>query len=453
MMKRVISILLAAVFALTLSMTAFAENSESDETYTVYFYIPDGRTLSAQYEDVTSPAFFKDQAPYVYWFCYDRESHSEWPGVLMQKTDDDCVYQAEVPADAGFLIFNDNGYDAENHQYRADPFRTRDIYIQKEDMEEYYNHYPDVPISYDSVDGMIYVVTDVYLSETLGNSFYFGDWYYYYGDGCCGLEDIDETGEKKENACLNPDHDHSGEKDLTVYFYIPDGCEVTPHGFSPGEEITQTPEYFSENAPYIYWVNPWSDSPDYPGVLMEKTENSCVYQAEIPAETSYVIFSNNSDSISAPGHFQAMTYIKPSALYGANYRRYPDVPLSYENADGMIYVVTEIYNNAFDGHFEFAGDWYYYYGDGCCGVTDITSSGERKEACCLNPAHTHDAFIPGDADRDKTLSVMDATCIQKYKASLIGEDRIDLNAADVDSDGIVTVLDATRIQKQLAGLG
>ncbi|MBQ3416379.1 MAG: dockerin type I repeat-containing protein [Ruminococcus sp.] len=271
MLKRIVSILLAAVLVLTLSMTAFAENSESDETYTVYFYIPDGRTLSAQYEDVTSPAFFKDQAPYVYWFCYDRESHSEWPGVLMQKTDDDCVYQAEVPADAGFLIFNDNGYDAENHQYRADSFRTRDIYIQKEDMEEYYNHYPDVPISYDSVDGMIYVVTDVYLSETLGNSFYFGDWYYYYGDGCYG-------------------------------------------------------------------------------------------------------------------------------------------------------------------------------------VTDIAATGERKEACCLNPAHTHDVFILGDADRDTTVSVMDATCIQKYKASLIGEDRIDLNAADVDTDGVVTVLDATKIQKQLAGL-
>ena len=240
---------------------------------------------------------------------------------------------------------------------------------------------------------------------------------------------------------------------FTVYFYIPDGCEVTPHDFSSGEEITQMPEYFSENAPYIYWILPWSDSPDYPGVLMEKTENSCVYQAEIPAETSYVVFSNNSDSISAPGHFQAMTYIKPSALYGANYRRYPDVPLSYENADGMIYVVTEIYNNAFDDHLEFAGDWYYYYGDGCYGVTDITETGGQKENVCLNPAHTHDAFILGDADRDKTLSVMDATCIQKYKASLIGEDRIDLFAADVDTDEVVTVLDATKIQKQLAGLG
>lgn len=56
----------------------------------------------------------------------------------------------------------------------------------------------------------------------------------------------------------------------------------------------------------------------------------------------------------------------------------------------------------------------------------------------------------GDADRDGVISVMDATCIQKYKANLITEDKIDLSVSDVDNDGSVSVLDATRIQKYKA---
>lgn len=59
-------------------------------------------------------------------------------------------------------------------------------------------------------------------------------------------------------------------------------------------------------------------------------------------------------------------------------------------------------------------------------------------------------YILGDADKDGVVSVMDATAIQKYKASLITEDKIDLKAADADGDSIVTVLDATRIQKYKA---
>ncbi len=53
----------------------------------------------------------------------------------------------------------------------------------------------------------------------------------------------------------------------------------------------------------------------------------------------------------------------------------------------------------------------------------------------------------GDADMDGYVTVMDATCIQKYKANLIDAERIDLSVSDVDGDDYVTVMDATRIQK------
>ena len=62
------------------------------------------------------------------------------------------------------------------------------------------------------------------------------------------------------------------------------------------------------------------------------------------------------------------------------------------------------------------------------------------------------APILGDADRDGVVTVIDATTIQKYKASLIDEERIDLSASDVDGDGVVSVMDATRIQKYKASI-
>ena len=61
-------------------------------------------------------------------------------------------------------------------------------------------------------------------------------------------------------------------------------------------------------------------------------------------------------------------------------------------------------------------------------------------------------FVPGDANRDGVLTVLDATRIQRYKAKLVTEKEINLKAADVTGDGEVTVLDATRIQRTLAKL-
>ena len=63
-----------------------------------------------------------------------------------------------------------------------------------------------------------------------------------------------------------------------------------------------------------------------------------------------------------------------------------------------------------------------------------------------------DLPLLGDADRDGSVTVLDATFIQKVKASLIEEFQIDTYAADVDKDGSVSVLDATRIQKYKAGI-
>lgn len=59
-------------------------------------------------------------------------------------------------------------------------------------------------------------------------------------------------------------------------------------------------------------------------------------------------------------------------------------------------------------------------------------------------------YLKGDSDRDHVLSILDATSIQRYMASLTELSYEGMGAADIDYDGHVTVLDATRVQKVLA---
>ena len=61
-------------------------------------------------------------------------------------------------------------------------------------------------------------------------------------------------------------------------------------------------------------------------------------------------------------------------------------------------------------------------------------------------------IIVGDSNGDGRVSVLDATLIQKYSASIEELSGDKLNVSDVNKDGVVNVLDATEIQKYLADL-
>ena len=62
-----------------------------------------------------------------------------------------------------------------------------------------------------------------------------------------------------------------------------------------------------------------------------------------------------------------------------------------------------------------------------------------------------DTVILGDADGDGKVTILDATAIQKMKAS-IDVPFFNETAANVDKDNVVSVLDATWIQKYLASI-
>ena len=63
-----------------------------------------------------------------------------------------------------------------------------------------------------------------------------------------------------------------------------------------------------------------------------------------------------------------------------------------------------------------------------------------------------DAGMRGDVDNDKKVSVMDATIIQMYSASLVDLTADQKKRGDVDDDTKVSVLDATKIQMFVAQL-
>ena len=67
------------------------------------------------------------------------------------------------------------------------------------------------------------------------------------------------------------------------------------------------------------------------------------------------------------------------------------------------------------------------------------------------PVPLGEKYILGDADGDGEVTILDVTAIQKYLASIIGEDSIDLDAATV-SDGEISIFDATYIQRYLADI-
>ena len=58
----------------------------------------------------------------------------------------------------------------------------------------------------------------------------------------------------------------------------------------------------------------------------------------------------------------------------------------------------------------------------------------------------------GDADGDSTVTILDATKVQRGVAGLESKNTIVATGADADGDGEMTVLDATRIQRYKAEL-
>ena len=85
-------------------------------------------------------------------------------------------------------------------------------------------------------------------------------------------------------------------------------------------------------------------------------------------------------------------------------------------------------------------------------VTPTTAPTTAPATQCETIRVTEAPYIIGDADADKTITILDATAIQRHLASILALKGTALSAADADRDKSVTILDATLIQRFLAGM-
>ena len=104
----------------------------------------------------------------------------------------------------------------------------------------------------------------------------------------------------------------------------------------------------------------------------------------------------------------------------------------------MIVEPTETsYEQTFEDMFRYACDWM----EGRCAWLSEQFAPDYVPSPLL-----------GDVDRDGSISILDATCIQRHLASLPIPAALDETIADTDEDGLVSITDATYIQRWLANL-
>ena len=107
-MKKIVSIVLALVMAMSLSVTAFAA-----DTVTIYF-------------DNTGADWAAVRAHY--WSDGDSSTHTDWPGVTMTPVEG-AIYSVEIPAGATDIIFN-NGVGSQSDDLTI-PTDGKNLYTWK----------------------------------------------------------------------------------------------------------------------------------------------------------------------------------------------------------------------------------------------------------------------------------------------------------------------------------
>lgn len=87
--------------------------------------------------------------------------------------------------------------------------------------------------------------------------------------------------------------------------------------------------------------------------------------------------------------------------------------------------------------------------DGCSGLTVYCS----ERAFAASPLFGYSvSCTKGDVDMDRSVSILDATRIQRYLVGIVNYSVRETCVSDVDYDGEISIMDVTRIQRILAGL-
>ena len=131
---------------------------------------------------------------------------------------------------------------------------------------------------------------------------------------------------------------------------------------------------------------------------------------------------------------------RPELQIKGNYTGLANDPMSIYYEIGFMR-----YNSDFDGE---GGDDFYPH------IVPIRTSGDPVEPVDPDapaPIELGSSYLLGDADGDGSVTILDATTIQRYLAGILSEEYIDIDASKCTGD-TVSILDATYIQRYLVSL-
>lgn len=242
--RRLLSLVLCVVMALSLAAPAFAQ-TVSGKTYTYYFLTP---------ETVDVPT-----TPHCYWWT-PTEAVS-WPGTEMEYAPEigKRVYKIEVPIETSVIIFNG--------QFG----QTNLLYLSEADT------------GYDSVDGMIYVITGWDESGQVFGSWYSTDPYdsnYYRNSSGYDVRSDHEQ-------MFIPSHrvESSDSASRTLYFLAPDFFledGSAPYAITSSSSISPWPgDWNVGNRP-----SSWPGKEMTPAPEVGKN----VYKINVPDSANYIVF-------------------------------------------------------------------------------------------------------------------------------------------------------------------
>ncbi len=278
-MKRIVSILLAVMLVVSMtviSASAFsafdeqaekisdaiaayeAENEVKVPTYRYYFQIPDGTNGPVKSETDAkgeagskAPSWINEYneglCSIYYWAKGDFPTPSAWTGYVAEAVEGvDNLFYADVPQNVSTIIWNngiDGGTDNTNPLYFL---RAQTANIKVESLDE--GDDDNFPDGLESYDNMIWIVNPdkVSVNSFSGAQTCGGDWYYYYGSGCYGLVAGGEE-DVKEN-CLNPDHDHSADPTEEPTEIVTEEPTAEPTD-EPTEIVTEEPTEITTDEP------------------------------------------------------------------------------------------------------------------------------------------------------------------------------------------------------------
>ena len=478
-MKKYLCILLTVlmIFSALSILNISAENSDEIITYRYYFYLPD--EWKNQYSSTA----------YIYWWN-GTNAHSSAPGVEGIKTDIEGLYYYDVPQDVEYICWS-NGV------------------LFNEDIPDNYSYIRCTYVETFNNNNKVYVIDHDKTVEHTGliQNDYFGQWYYYYGDGEYGL--YEKKGEEFYTCSSFGGNNPAPVIETNrYYFYMPEDWEnILSGGVS------------------VYWWEGTNNCRDFwPGYKAHSTNIKGLYYYDVPKNVWTIIWNNQvlddkwSSGLAMQSKNLGVEYYEPgeSNLY----------PEGLDSFNNMVYVI-----NYDDIYYELegpviTGDWYYYYGNGEYGTTpekgetfyntrhlgtpidrkysnpsedEITiyflekfnrspisitycyGDEEIVETCELSAvAHSetgtlYSAKIPkssysiyfSDENRrtlDISKYITHNACFEfgttlennryDYKSYLLNEhlDKLDVLTGDVNTDGKVSIQDATAIQKHLANI-